>query len=154
MMDVFYIFAEYGIKIIPKCIIMHYLRSCFVLIFFSLFSQSYILLAQKISAGNFHAVVVCPNAVAGSWGRNDIGQFGDGTHTSASVPVLVKGLTNIIMTTCGRQHTLALKADGTVWAWGDNAFGQLGVGNVSWTDTNTAVQVLGLNQLISIAAGT
>ena len=40
----------------------------------------------------------------------------------------VPGLTGVIAIAGGLDHTLALKADGTVWAWGDNAFGQLGDG--------------------------
>ena len=40
----------------------------------------------------------------------------------------------------GLYHSLALKQDGTVWAWGDNDYGQLGDGTD--TDRLTPVQVL------------
>ncbi len=49
------------------------------------------------------------------------------------------------------QHPLALKADGTVWAWGDNLYGQLG--NGSNTDSSVPVQVAGLAGVVGIAAG-
>ncbi len=48
-------------------------------------------------------------------------------------------------------HELALKNDGTVWAWGDNNLGQLGDGTT--TNRYTPVQVLGLSGVTAIAAG-
>lgn len=54
----------------------------------------------------------------------------------------------------GRSHTLALRADGTVWAWGSNESGQLGDG--TWDDSLIPVQVggkKGLANIVAIAAG-
>lgn len=51
----------------------------------------------------------------------------------------------------GHYFTLALKSNGTVWAWGINSNGQLGDGTES--DRNTPVQVSGLNAVTAIAAG-
>ena len=58
----------------------------------------------------------------------------------------------IIAIACGRFHSLALKGDGTVWAWGDNRMGQLGDGTT--VDRLTPAQVVGLENVQSIAAGT
>jgi alpha-tubulin suppressor-like RCC1 family protein len=52
----------------------------------------------------------------------------------------------------GASHTVALKSDGTVWAWGDNTYGQLGTGG-TYTSSNIPVQVTGLTGVTSIAAG-
>jgi hypothetical protein len=51
----------------------------------------------------------------------------------------------------GGSHSLGLRSDGTVWAWGYNGYGQLGNG----TTTNTPVpaQVSGLSGVVAIAAG-
>ena len=49
-------------------------------------------------------------------------------------------------------HTLALKLDGTVWAWGDNRSGQLGIGTIGG-NRPTPVQVSGLTGIIAITAG-
>jgi alpha-tubulin suppressor-like RCC1 family protein len=51
----------------------------------------------------------------------------------------------------GGLHTVILKSDGTVWAVGNNSYGQLGDG----TNTNrqTPVQVSGLTDIVAIAAG-
>ncbi|MZG88400.1 RCC1 repeat-containing protein, partial [Staphylococcus aureus] len=51
----------------------------------------------------------------------------------------------------GVYHTIALKSDGTVWAWGYNGYGQLGDG--STTNRSTPVQVSGLTDVIAIAGG-
>ncbi|HCF88757.1 MAG TPA: hypothetical protein DER41_02250, partial [Firmicutes bacterium] len=52
-------------------------------------------------------------------------------------------LSNVTAITAGLSHTVALKDDGTVWAWGYNAYGQLGDGTTS--DRSAPVQVF-LNQ--------
>ena len=51
----------------------------------------------------------------------------------------------------GGEHSIALKSDGTVWAWGNNWVGQLGDGTTS--HRSTPVQVSGLSGVIAIAGG-
>lgn len=51
----------------------------------------------------------------------------------------------------GGGHTLVLKEDGTVWAWGNNHYGQLGNGTNKYSDK--PVQVLNLNDIIAVSAG-
>ena len=63
----------------------------------------------------------------------------------------VAGLTDVIAVAAGYDHALALKSDGSVWAWGKNLSGQIGDG--STTDRLTAVQVPALSGITSIAAG-
>ena len=55
------------------------------------------------------------------------------------------------MISAGGSHIIALKSDGTVWAWGHNYDGQLGDGTK--TDKTTPVQVSGLTGIVSISAG-
>ena len=88
-----------------------------------------------------------------AWGNNAYGQLGDGTSTYRNTPVQVSGLTGIKITAiaAGVSHTVALKNNGTVLAWGLNSSGQLGDG--STTDRNTPVPVIGLTNVIEISAG-
>ena len=60
--------------------------------------------------------------------ENDYGQLGDRTTTDRNMPVQAVGLENIIAVGAGYDHSLSVKIDGTVYAWGRNDFGQLGDG--------------------------
>jgi alpha-tubulin suppressor-like RCC1 family protein len=51
----------------------------------------------------------------------------------------------------GANHSVALKLDGTVWTWGDNAYGELGDGTT--TDRHTPVKVVNLSNVVSVACG-
>ena len=68
-----------------------------------------------------------------------------------SVPVQIAGISNAVTVAIGAYHTLCLKVDGTVLAWGGNYFGELGNGTT--TDSDTPVQVTGLSNIVSICAG-
>ena len=62
-----------------------------------------------------------------------------------------KNITDITAISAGGTHALALKNDGTVWAWGSNYSGQLGDGTT--TDRYTPLQVIGINGITAISAG-
>ncbi len=90
-----------------------------------------------------------------AWGLNSYSQLGDGTITSRSkaVPVLTTSgsLAGITALAAGANHGVALKGDGTVWVWGYNNQGQLGLGNT--LTQNRAVSIPGVNDALAIAAG-
>jgi len=66
-------------------------------------------------------------------------------------PEQVIGLTDIIKITAGEYHNMAIKSDGTLWAWGDNSYGQLGDGTCAVR--YTPVQVIGIMDATDISAG-
>ena len=101
---------------------------------------------------NIHgATFVLPRGEAAwSWGLNNFGQLGDGTHIKRASPVRIAGL-SVTALAGGSEHSLALLSDGTVWAWGLNDFGQLGDGTN--TNRDEPVQVSGLSGVIAIAGG-
>jgi len=106
----------------------------------------------KVSAGSDHSLVVKADGSIWAWGDNDQGQLGDGTKTDyRDYPVQVTSISSVIVVAAGYNHSIALKSDGTVWAWGNNARGQLGDGG--FAESSFPVQVVGLTNVISIAAG-
>jgi len=111
------------------------------------------LYAQSIAAGYYHSLALCSNGTVRSWGDNGWGQLGNGTNISDSnVPVQVSSLTGIIKIAAGNGHSLALKNDGTVWTWGRNDLGQLGIGS-SNNDFNVPMKINSFTGVSAIAAG-
>jgi alpha-tubulin suppressor-like RCC1 family protein len=113
-----------------------------------------------VSAGFGHSLALKSDGTVWAWGNNGGGQLGDYfSENFSAVPVKVgvsifgtttPGFDNIIAIEAGQGHSLALKADGTVWAWGANGDGQLGTG-----DNNLAFHPLqlGLSNIIAIGGG-
>ncbi|HEX9102076.1 MAG TPA: DUF6531 domain-containing protein, partial [Polyangia bacterium] len=108
--------------------------------------------ARGIGAGAYHTFIVTKDNALVSFGWNGYGQLGDGTTTSQSAPVAVSGLTtNITMAAGGFGHSVAVKNDGTVWTWGNDANGQLGDGTTN--NRLTAAQITSLTGVQLVTAG-
>jgi alpha-tubulin suppressor-like RCC1 family protein len=88
-----------------------------------------------------------------SWGEGGSGQLGhgDGFYVNTNLAAQVPGISNIVAITGGMEHSIALKSDGTVWAWGFGGYGELGDGTDSSRDY--PAQVYGLTNAIGIASG-
>ncbi|MQY10661.1 hypothetical protein SRB5_07730 [Streptomyces sp. RB5] len=88
-----------------------------------------------IAAGDQHSLALTSDGRVLAWGRNDLGQLGDGTTVERHLPVYVDlppGVTvTAIAAGTGGQHSLALTSDGRVLSWGWNAYGQLGDGTTT-----------------------
>ncbi|HEY8846946.1 MAG TPA: hypothetical protein VIM24_09825, partial [Candidatus Limnocylindrales bacterium] len=76
---------------------------------------------------------------------------GDGAGGSSSTPVAVAGLTGVTQIDGGREQVVALKSDGTVWAWGLNSTGQLGDGTK--TNRSNPIKVPGLTDAFELGGG-
>ena len=88
-----------------------------------------------------------------SWGIGSSGRLGNGADlTNKSSPVQVGSLTDWASVGAGFKHTLAVKTDGTLWAWGDNSSsGDLG--DVTVVDRISPVPIGALSDWASVAAG-
>ena len=113
--------------------------------------------------GGRHTMVLLADGSVWTWGSNVAGKLGNNQSSAnysdnsfdSYLPIKVHGpnnvgyLNSIIAVSAGEGVNTALRSDGTVWAWGDNEFAQLGNGttNNAWTP----VQVSGLTNVVAIS---
>jgi alpha-tubulin suppressor-like RCC1 family protein len=98
---------------------------------------------QVSSSTNSHSLALRTNGTAWAWGYNNYrGQVGDGTIVNRSSPVsVIGGFTDWCQISAGYNHSMGLRTNGTIWAWGSNYSSSLGVGDS--TDRSSPTLVLG-----------
>lgn len=82
----------------------------------------------RLSLGDYHACGLTTDGALYCWGDNTRGQFGNGTTTGASSPVLIAPPGNYVAVAAGGYHTCALTPAGSAFCWGEGNHGQLGDG--------------------------
>jgi len=92
------------------------------------------------------------------WGYNYADQLGNGTTTNSDTPVPVDLPAKVRQLSLGGSapvngQTVAILANGSVWAWGDDAFGQLGTGKVSSGSGPTQVDVPPRVSFVQVTSG-
>jgi hypothetical protein len=114
---------------------------------------------EAIAGGQGHTLALKSDGTVLAWGYNRDGELGDGTNEDSPTPVRVKdfhdptgNLSGVEAIAAGSSHSLALKKDGTVWAWGDNFFGELGDGKTK-TDSPKPVRASDLKGVRAIEGG-
>jgi len=109
-----------------------------------------------IAAGSHSSYALKSDGSVWAWGYNLYGQLGDNSSTNRTLPVQVSGFgtgSGVISIKAGATHTIALKADGSVWTWGENYSGQLGDGTIPY-EKKVPVKVFNAgSRVIAIAAG-
>lgn len=111
-----------------------------------------------VSTGASHTCAIRADGGLFTWGANGIGQLGDGTVTSRSSPVQVgtSSWTAIASAPYGATnggHNLAIRADGTLWAWGTGVRGQLGDSSFAPRSSPVQVSAAFVTPIVKIAAG-
>ena len=107
----------------------------------------------RVAAGDFHTLAINSRGHLYAWGNNAFGQLGNGKNGTGLVsrildknkdkntPVLIDSTSQWKDIAAGKYHSLAIKSDGTLWAWGRGDFGQLGLGDSKSGTHNTPQQV-------------
>ena len=105
-----------------------------------------------VSAGQSNTGAIKTDGTLWTWGYNGSGALGLGDTTNRSSPVQIGSATNwskISMNALYSGH--AIKTDGTLWAWGYNSYGHLGVNDS--TNRSSPTQVGALTTWLQVAAG-
>ena len=103
-----------------------------------------------ISAGWNHSLVLKSMGAVMAFGDNGNGQLGIGNlNSNTCLPTTIVGFGNVAAVEAGGYHSLALKNNGSVYAWGANSFGQLGDGTNS--DANSPVNLDVLVDIIAVS---
>ena len=109
----------------------------------------------QVAAGEAHSLALRGDGTVWAWGSNHSGQLGlQPAEVIAPVQIpasLIGSATPVLRIAAGARHSLALDGQGRVFAWGDNAFGQLG--NATVAQSASPMQVSGLPPIRELAAG-
>ena len=111
---------------------------------------------STISVNNGSSIAIQSNGTLWGWGFNGSGTLGVSNTTNYSSPVQVGALTNwskiaVANDSSGGGHVLAIKTDGTLWAWGSGGNGQ--IGDSTTTTYSSPVQIGALTTWAEISAG-
>jgi alpha-tubulin suppressor-like RCC1 family protein/Leucine-rich repeat (LRR) protein len=107
---------------------------------------------KTAAAGWGHTVALKTDGTLWAWGYGGLGQLGNGSNnTNFNLPQQIGTANDWQTITVGHGHTVALKNDGTLWAWGNNFSGQLG--NGTSFDRNTPTKIGSDSNWLSIATG-
>ena len=103
---------------------------------------------SNVSAGGYYSIALKSDGTLWAWGINAFGQLGTNNTTTYSSPVQVGTLNTWSKIDSGRDtgslqfaYSLAIKTDGTLWAWGLNTSGQLGYTQEFTTSLSSPVQL-------------
>lgn len=105
-----------------------------------------------VAFGNGHTIILKADGTVWSWGSGGSGQMGNGTTQDYTQPYLTPvqaNISDVKYIAGGNSNTYAIKKDGTLWAWGFNGSGELGVGDK--IDRNVPTQVLGVENVVQVA---
>jgi alpha-tubulin suppressor-like RCC1 family protein len=107
----------------------------------------------QVSAGSHHTCGVTTANRAYCWGDNSRGQLGDGTQTSRTGPVAVKGGLTFLRVSAGDAHTCGITSDNKAYCWGSNDDGRLGNGSTDIVLRLTPIKVAGTRTWRQVSAG-
>jgi uncharacterized protein YjdB len=107
---------------------------------------------QQVVAGSDHTCGLATDGSTWCWGKNDLGQLGDGSTSSRKEPVEVKGGHAFRSLAAGHSHTCGLGEDGVAYCWGDNFSGAVGT-NLTQAEPEPVAVAKGLTFRAVYASG-
>ena len=105
---------------------------------------------QSIAVGAKNGAAAGIDGRVWTWGDNSLGQLGDGTTISHSLPKPLTTINGVRSVATNGTSTYAVKLDGTVWSWGSNRYGLLGAGTADESSL-VPVRVVGLDNIQSVS---
>ncbi len=103
-----------------------------------------------VAPGRDHTCALGDDGAVRCWGKNTEGQLGDPTTAPSKTARIVTGLDAAVTgLSAGQEHGCAIKSDGTLWCWGKNDDGQLGVGDYKSRATPAQVRLEGTVTAVS-----
>ena len=107
----------------------------------------------QIAGAKTQILALQSNGTLWGWGSNSYGQLGLNTSTLTGVlsPVQVGALSTWTKVACGYAFSLGIQSNGTLWTWGNNNYGQLGLSDI--TNRSSPVQVGALSTWTQVSGG-
>lgn len=131
-------------------------------------ATTHVYYGHRITSGNSQAAML-RDGVLYTWGRNELGQLGNGSFASTwaaqeaanlALPAMysITTVPNLVSVLSRQTHMVALRNDGAMFGWGSNASGQLGIESLRADCGNTPcaldpVQIPGISDAIGFATG-
>jgi len=117
--------------------------------------------SSVIAPASSYTMAIRSDGSLWAWGSNWLGRLGDGTATimEAGFEIVenndrhspVKIMDNVVAVSAGDNHTMAIRSDSSLWAWGSNAFGQLGDGTTTAAVQHSPIKIM--DNVVSVSAG-
>jgi len=107
-----------------------------------------------VSTNYLHSLALKTDGSLWAWGNNDCGQLGLGTSDNNAHPTPTRvGADSWKAVSVGASHSLAIKTDGSLWAWGYNGDGRLGIGDYDYTARSVPTRVGADTNWAAVSAG-
>ena len=101
-------------------------------------------ISTQVSSGVFHTCSLLDGGEIACWGDNTVGQLGDGTSTSSTIPIIADLPVDsaALSISVGQRHSCSILDDATLYCWGYNEFGQLGDGTTDNSDSPKNIDLM------------